>query len=308
MASTSLSTPTTQLGSARNGWALALFSSLCFSIAPPIARAAIQAGIDSTTLVVLRLLIATALIGLTIAISAPARLRIDRRGFLITVLAGAVNGLGMLFFFWSLEHVTASLASMMLALCPLITLSLLALGGERFTYRHIVRLVLGLTGIYLLIGAGSSVSNDTVTGVGILLLLAADLCFSIQPVLLQWYLRGYDSRTITLYGLVGMTATVLTSWAIEGKAWQSIGVTGWLSALTLAFVGTFLARLSYVMAVGKLGGGQTSLLTPFETLFTLAWSFLFLNERLTLVQSIGGALILTSALLAIQRLGRVKGS
>jgi drug/metabolite transporter (DMT)-like permease len=41
-----------------------------------------------------------------------------------------------------------------------------------------------------------------------------------------------------------------------------------------------------------------------ETLLTVIWSTLFLHERLTPLQWVGGALIMVSALLAIQRLGR----
>lgn len=55
-----------------------------------------------------------------------------------------------------------------------------------------------------------------------------------------------------------------------------------------------------------MSGGQMALLTPIETLLTVVWSILFLNERLSALQWIGGILILISAVLAIQciNLGR----
>lgn len=45
-----------------------------------------------------------------------------------------------------------------------------------------------------------------------------------------------------------------------------------------------------------------SLMTPLEILLAVIWSVIFLGERLELPHLIGGALILASALLAIQRL------
>ncbi|MEZ4620702.1 MAG: hypothetical protein R2867_35045 [Caldilineaceae bacterium] len=74
---------------------------------------------------------------------------------------------------------------MMISTVPLVVLSLLALRGERFTYRHIIRLALGLGGIYLLLGPGGDIDP-----VGILLLVVAIFCFAVQITLLQWYLKG----------------------------------------------------------------------------------------------------------------------
>jgi drug/metabolite transporter (DMT)-like permease len=64
--------------------------------------------------------------------------------------------------------------------------------------------------------------------------------------------------------------------------------------------------LFMVAAINRIGSGQMALLTPLETLLTVTWSMLFLDERLTTIQWVGGGLILASALLAIQRLGRAQ--
>ncbi|MEZ4727164.1 MAG: DMT family transporter [Caldilineaceae bacterium] len=131
-------------GRAWVGWALAFFASFSFSFAAPIARGVILTGMDSTTLLVLRLSLATVFFGLIIAVTNPRLFRVSRQTLLVTTVAGMTNGLGMLFFFWALERVHASIASMIISLIPLVVLSLLALRGERFTYRHLVRLGLGL--------------------------------------------------------------------------------------------------------------------------------------------------------------------
>ena len=47
-----------------------------------------------------------------------------------------------------------------------------------------------------------------------------------------------------------------------------------------------------------------ALFGPLETLLSVIWSILFLHEALTPLQMAGGALILASALLAVQRFGR----
>lgn len=82
---------------------------------------------------------------------------------------------------------------------------------------------------------------------------------------------------------------------------------GWAAILVLAVVSTYLARLAFFGSIARIGGAQTALLTPLEILLTITWSVIFLGERLTPVQWLGGLLILGSAMLAIQRLGRVRG-
>lgn len=283
------------------GWLFGLLASFCFSLAPPVARGAIVAGIDPTTLLVLRMALATVAFLITILVMRPTLFQVSRQTLIVTCCGGLMNGLGMLLFFWALVRVDASVASMMISTVPLMVLSLLALRGERFTYRHIVRLVLGLGGIYLLLGPGGDIDP-----VGILLLTVAIACFAVQITLLQWYLKGQDPRTVSFYISLFMLAVVLVYWLTQETAWQDPGLSGWLSVLSLAIMSTFLARLLFVAAVDRIGSGQMSLLTPLETLQTITWSMLFLGERLTAIQFVGGALVLGSALLAIRRLRLAK--
>lgn len=195
------------------------------------------------------------------------------------------------------------MAAMLISLSPLAVLSLLALRGEKVTYRHAIRMALALAGVYLLIGPSGDVSL-----VGAAFIIVSLFAFAMQMVLLQWYLLDYDARSVTFYVLVAMTAGVFLWWLFKGMPWQAPGVSGWASILAIGIVGTYAARLLLFGSVSRIGGGQTSMLSPVETLLAVIWSYLFLGERLELVQLIGGALILISAMLAIQRLRRGRRS
>jgi drug/metabolite transporter (DMT)-like permease len=186
---------------------------------------------------------------------------------------------------------------MLIALSPLYVLTLLALRGERVTYRHIVRLVLSLIGVYLLIGPGGDVDP-----IGVIWILVSMVCFALQMTTLQWYLMGYDARPVTFYMLIAMTLCVLAMWGLEGGVWHPLGVRGWVTSVALAFFSTYVSRLLVFAAVARIGGGQMEMLSPVETLMSVMWSFLFLGEMLSPVQWIGGTFILASAALAIQRL------
>jgi drug/metabolite transporter (DMT)-like permease len=283
------------------GWAMALLATLAFSIVPPIGKAAITQGVDPMILVMLRLAITAVLLGGTLAITAPRQLRIDQRSLWICVVSGLANGVGMLMFFFALTRLHASIGSMIFSLNPVLTLSLLALRGERFTYRNTIRLTLGVTGVYFLIGPGGQVDWG-----GVLLAFGAVITAPVQVLLMQWYLQDADPMAVTFYTVATMALVAAGGWLLQGAGWDTPAWQGWLLIGTLAVISTYLSRLAMFVAVREIGGGQFSLFAPLEMLLTVIWSMLFLSERLALWQWVGGGLILLSAALAARRWRSVK--
>lgn len=180
-------------------------------------------------------------------------------------------------------------------------LALLALRGERFTYRNTIRLALGLGGVYLLIGPGGQVSPT-----GVLLAFGAVITAPIQIMLIQWYLQEEEPWSVTLTMVATMAVVAGGWWLAQGLPWGAVPPAVWLLLVVLAVVSTYLARLTMFAAIRAIGGGQFGLLAPVETMLTVMWSVLFLGERLTPIQWLGSGLILTSALLALRRLRRVR--
>ncbi len=302
MSETALSAPAlAQKRSSWSGWLMAIGSSAAFSVGPVAATSAIRLGLNPTTMLFLRFLITIALLGTTLALTAPARLRMDRRGLAFTVGAGLVQGVGMLTFFWSLTRLHTSVASMLFSLFPLVVLLLLALRGERFTYRNGLRLALGIAGVYFLIGPGGQAD-----WVGVLMVGVSILTSSVQTVAMQWFLQEYDARAVTLYMVSGMAVVVSGWWLIEGSGLRVPGWQAWAWIGVLVVVTTYLARLGLFGAVRRLGSGQVALLVPLETFLTVLWSMWFLGDRLSPLQWAGGGLILFSTLLAVERLGRAQ--
>ena len=283
------------------GWPLALASTTCFSVAVTISKYAIGLWLNPTAMLVVRFVITIVLLGSTLTLAGAGRARIDRRALLVCVAGGLANGIGQLAFFWALPRMHASIASMLFSVNPLAVLALLSLRGERFTYRNLIRVGLGLAGVYLLIGPGGQAD-----WLGVLLVAISVWGSSIHLVLLQWFLQGYDSRAVTFYVTATMMSVIVGYWLVQGRPWHDPGWQGWAAVVALAVVSTYLARLSMVTAIKHLGSGQIALLTPVETLLTVIWSMLFLGERLSPIQWFGGVLVLSSALLAVRRLSRVR--
>jgi len=283
------------------GWFWALASTAAFSLAPTTGKAAIDLGADPVGLLTLRLAATAMLLGATMGLAGAGRRPLRGRGLRIAIAAGTANGIGLVMFFASLIYVDASVASMIFSISPLFLLILLALRGEHFTYRNLIRLALGLGGVYLLIGPGGEVSV-----IGALLAFGAVVTVPIQIMLIQWYLQDEDPWSVTLVMVITMGVVAGAWWAAQGLPWGTVPPAVWLLLAVLVVVSTYLARLTMFAAIRAIGGGQFGLLAPVETMLTVMWSVLILGERLTPVQWLGSALILTSALLALRRLRRVR--
>lgn len=283
------------------GWGLAILSSMAFSLATPLGKLAINDGLSPMTLVMWRFGLATVLLALTLAWQEPQKLKLEGRRGRIALAAGLINGLGVICFWQALAIVDASIATVLFALAPLFVLGALALRGERFTWRQIVRLALGLTGVYLLVGPGGQVDST-----GLILVLLAIIAFTIEITTVQWFLNDQDTRTVTLYVLAGMWLTITAGWLISGADGSVPGWKGWLAIIVLGIISTYIGWWIMFRAIQLIGSGQYALLLPVETLLAIFWSYLWLTERLRPLQWAGCLLILISAVLAVQRLGRVK--
>lgn len=283
------------------GWLAACAATCAFSVAAPIVTVLISLGFDPTSVLVVRLWLGVVLLFGTLALFAPERLRLPRRGLLAVAVAGPVLGLASLLYFWSLTRLHTSIAAMLLGLEPLAALLMLALRGERFTYRIVVRVALGLMGVYLLVGVQGSADL-----LGVLMVVGTVIGSAFQTVALQWYLADYDGRTVTAYMVLAAAIIVSVCWVVQGMVWRSLTWPALAGIVVLALLPTYAARLGLFAAVRRLGGGQVALLAPVETLLTVLWAVIFLGDRLTLAQLAGGGLVLLSAVLAVRRLRRAR--
>jgi drug/metabolite transporter (DMT)-like permease len=164
-----------------------------------------------------------------------------------------------------------------------------------------MRLLLAFAGVYLLVGPGGQVAP-----MGVFLLFISIIFFAAQLVFTQWYLRDYNTGAVTVYLLATMTGVVAIWWACEGAPWHTPSLYDWVVIGILVIVSTYFARLALYAAVWRVGSGQVSLLWPLQILLSIFFSVLLLQEHFTPIQWLGGVLILSSALMAIQRLGSAR--
>lgn len=276
------------------GWAFGISSSVVSGIVTPLARGVIVGGMAPSTLLLLRLILATTLLGGTLALIAPRKFKLSLRGVGLMTIVGVLAGLEICTFFWSLAYMDAATSSIVKSVQPLVVLALLAFAGERMSLRHWSRLGLSMVGIYLLVGIGGSVNPF-----GLFLIALSLIFYALQLVLVQWWLHEYDTWTISFYLSAFMTLVIGGWWFTQGAPWVAPTLNEWIIIVVLAILGTYFARLALFAAIARIGSGQTALLWPLQTLTAIVLAVIFLHERLSVIQWFGGALVLAATFLAL---------
>lgn len=287
------------LSGPRLGWLLALLSVTIFSTNTPVARAVILQDMQPLTLVVSRFVGAALLFGFTMLVTPLGRAKgeeapLNRRIILICLLSGGINGFTLTAYYSALSYVSASLTAVLgIAMFPSMTLIILAIGGEKLTRRRLLRLSIALLGIYLLLGLSGRIDP-----IGLLLIFVAATTYAMHIVSVQWYMKPYNTWAVASLMISGSAVVVVILWLVSGTPRYVPGAIGWLVIAYQIVILTFVGRTVIYAAIDRIGSGQMALLTPIETVLTIVWSALFLDEVLTTNQLIGATLILISALLA----------
>jgi drug/metabolite transporter (DMT)-like permease len=302
------------------GIVAALLAAAFLGCAPVIGRFAYQNGVFPLGLAASRTALAALALWLVYALFMRQFLYIFPVGLAECALAGAVNGIGSLFYYAGLKALdNASLAQLLYTTYPLFVAILLRLDGHRLSRLTLVRLVVMLAAVYLITIKDplTLLTPDQLHAdpLGVVLLLASAVFFAFHVVFSQRALYDVPPPTVTLYSLSAMAVTVIAAWLAAGAAgldylvgphWLDLPpMTGLLAIATLATV-TALSRLMLFVGVKRLGGVQTTLLSVGELIVALLLAMVVLHEQLQGWQWAGAALLIfAQMLISRERLPRV---
>ena len=264
----------------------ALISAFFLGLTPVFGKAAMGAGKFSPYAVVaLRTSMAALLLVFIIVIFKRRFLYIYPIGLLGCILAGALNGIGSIFYYVGLSKLNASIAQMLYALYPFFVAFWLQLDKQSPSGLTIVRIMIAILSAFLLTRAPSG----QIDFLGVAFMLISAALYALHLPINQRVLYDVPAPTVTVYTLLAMSAIVVPSYFIFDRSWPAANAP-WAPVLGLTAV-TFFSRLMLFLGVKHIGGMQTALLGLGELLVAIPCSFLLLGESLTPLQWIGtGAL------------------
>jgi drug/metabolite transporter (DMT)-like permease len=261
---------------------LAAFSSALFlGMAPVFGKLAITQGFSPFAVVALRTGFAAGIMLIVMLLFYRQYLYIFPVGLVGCILAGAINGLGSLFYYLALERLDASLGQLLYSLYPFFVALWLILDHQPPSRLTTFRISLASIAVLLL----TNVPDRPMDLAGVSMMIVAAILYAMHLPINQRVLYEVPAPTVALYTLLSMSAIVTPAYLIFDRAWPASN-TPWLPVAGLTFV-TIFSRVALFLGVKKIGGMQTALLGLAELLIAIIFSSLLLGEKLALTQWLG---------------------
>ncbi len=277
------------------GISAALTSALLLGLLPIFGKQALLQGFSPLVVVSLRSGIAVCLLFVVMLFNR-GYFYIYPVGLFGCFLAGFVNGIGSIFYYFALARLDASVGHLLYAFYPLFVALWLFSDRQPVRRMTLLRLGLALPGAFLLLNSGST----SIDLMGAAFMLLSALFYALHLIINQRILYEAPPPTVTFYTLIGMSLTVISAYLIFD---HHLGVSdgSWWPLIGMALI-TFLSRLTLFMGVKKLGGLQTAILGFGELFVTVLLARLWLGEVLTPLQWLGAGLISASlTMIAFER-------
>jgi len=273
------------------GISAAVLSAVFLGLTPIFGKQAIIWGFSPLAVVALRTSLASGLLLIIILLFKRKFLYIFPLGLAGCALAGAINGIGSLFYYMALGRLTASVGHLLYSLYPVFVVIWSFLDRQAPSRLTLIRIGLATLAIVLITNANSG----GIDMVGVTMMLIASALYALHLPVNQRVLYEVPAPTVTLYTLLFMSAVVVPAYFIFDLQWPS-GVVVWWPVIGLTLV-TFLSRLTLFLGVKHIGGLQTALLGLGELVVTVGLGLLWLQEELSTLQWIGVLGLITSLLL-----------
>lgn len=231
-----------------------------------------------------------------VILAAMKKVRIPTKHELTFILIGGLFNVVAHHFFLSigLRGTTASNGGLILGLGPLLT-TLLAITflGTTLTMARVVGVLLGLTGVALVVLKDGSLSG---VSFGDLFVFISILSQAISFIFISKISKSLDPRLMTGYMLLfGSLMLFLISLVVEPEGLKSLknGSFGvWIVFFASAFIATAIGHMVYNYSVGQIGAAETSIFINLNPFFALIGAVIFLHEKIVLAQIFGFCFII----------------
>jgi drug/metabolite transporter (DMT)-like permease len=278
-----------------------LVSATAFGTNAIFAKLAYRAGLGTTQLLAFRFLLAAAgMWGLALLLRQNP-LRFDRHSLLALLGLGAIVYTAQsLTYFTALQTLPASLCVLIVYIYP----SLVVVAGRLFLRRpvspwHAVALVGSFAGLVLLVGGA-----EIRIGWGLVFAIAAPAIYTAYILL--------SENVMGRVPAVGASAVIMSGAGIafavialfQGELRTPSSGDGWLVVLALAVIPTMIAISTFLAGLPRVGAARASLLSTWEPVVTVILAVIIFGDRFSIVQALGGVLILGAVVMQAGRAGR----
>jgi drug/metabolite transporter (DMT)-like permease len=165
---------------------------------------------------------------------------------------------------------------------------------ERVTRAYLASVGVIAVGLLLLLGA----SFRSVSGIGVLTMLACAVAYALYAVLSQRVIRGVDPRTLGLYNQVA-PAMVLCLLTIGQPVFYPVAFSSRTAMLVFAGIGLSAAggMFLFVQGIAMIGAQRAVIIDSLEPVLSALYALVLLGERMKPVALAGGLLIVAGVVI-----------
>lgn len=257
-----------------------------------------QAGFTAFQIVTLRVVSASVMLVLFVAIKNTELLKIDLQDSMSFIGTGIFSV--VLFnwaYFTAIEEVSLSVAVILLYTGPAFVVILSRIFfKEPMTSRKIGALILTLFGCVLVVKV-FPIGVEHISWYGMLVGLGSGFGYALYSIFGKHALKKYHPLTVITYTFIFASVVMLPSSGITISTSDLQSTNVWLNILGLGFFPTALAYYLYTMGLSMVESGRASIAATVEPLVaTLLGVFVF-NDVLTAFQVVGMLLVLAAVVL-----------
>lgn len=210
----------------------------------------------------------------------------------ILFASGVAIGINWILLFQAYKYTTVSIATLSYYFAPVIvTIVCPLLFREKLTLKQILCFVMSTFGLILIIGTGN-IGGGSNNLLGILFGLGAATFYAIV-VILNKFIKNVTGIHRTLLQFIA-AIIILFPYVIStsGINIDSLNYLGLICLLIVGFLHTGITYCMYFTSLKDLSGQKTAILSYIDPLVAIVVSVLILRESMSLMQFIGGIMIL----------------
>ena len=194
-------------------------------------------------------------------------------------------------YFSALSHASAGLTALLLYLFPVIVTVLHAVLARRMLRPlRAAAVLVALAGTTLTIGG-----NVEGQALGVAFGIAAALIYALYVIVGERVTAGIGA--IPAATVIMLASAVSSALIVLGRGFAApVTPTGWVAVLAIALVCTVVAITAFFAGLSRLGAPDASTLSTLEPLATIVLAAVFLGERISFTQMLGGTIILAAAI------------
>ncbi len=258
------------------------------TLAPFVRNIAVSSG----ELALYRAVMAAALIGFFLLVTGQkipfAKIK---KEVPLLLFSGIAMGINWILLFEAYKYTTVSAATLSYYFAPVIvTVVCPFLFKEKLTAKQIICFVMSTVGLVMITGIGGSGTGNDLKG--ILFGLGAAM-FYATVILLNKFIRNVEGIHRTFLQFIAAIIILVPYVAFTGGfTLGSLDTKGWINLLIVGVVHTGITYCLYFSSLKELPGQKAAILSYIDPLVAVVISVTVLGEGMTVLQAVGGILIL----------------